>query len=151
MLSSEALLYLGPSSAMKQWSTPLLPTGQCTQKHNHSAARQKYHSFHPPWVGERVGRPLYTHRPALTSYPQKIFFSSTVMFCLYHYSRMRNVFIWLQIMAQFLDQSHRMCLSQWLPISLNVLSKRDLWNHVKDLPRQSWQDSQLLFRQIWMI
>lgn len=54
MSSSEALLYLGPSSAMKQWSTPLLPTGQRTQKHNHSAARQKYHSFHPPLGLESV-------------------------------------------------------------------------------------------------
>lgn len=89
--------------------------------------------FPPPWVGERVGRPRYTHRPALTSTvppcPQQ-----REMFCLYHPPIMWNVLVWLQNMVLFPDHSHKTYSPQSPPFSLSVLSMCDLRNHVKICP-----------------
>ncbi len=131
------LLYLGSSLAMKQWSTPLLPF-----RHMHSETQPlcsplKIALSPPPWVGAYVGRPLYTHRPALTSTvppcPQQRHFSNLVMFHLYNHPRMWNVLVWLQNMVLFPDHSHKTCSPQSPPLFLSVLSMCDLRNHVKDL------------------
>ncbi len=130
-------------------STPLLSCGHMHSETQSLCSLLKIPLFPPPWVGERVGRPRYTHRPALTSTvppcPQQ-----REMFRLYHPPIMWNVLVWLQNMVLFPDHSHKMYSPQSPPFSLSVLSMCDLRNHVKDLPWQSWHDAQPLFRQIWM-